>query len=82
MTPFAVAILIAVCGAIVGAILMWWWMDGRVSFWQDKFMAERDLKNKLLKQNLESLDKQLRIFHDLRGAFEGKPRVNRVENAD
>jgi hypothetical protein len=73
MTPYAVAILIALCGAVVGALLMWWYMDGRVSFWQDKFMAERDLKNRLLKQNLESLDKQLSIFRDLRGAF--KPKV-------
>jgi hypothetical protein len=80
--PYIIAVFIMLCGAGIGAMLMWFYMDNRVEFWQDKFMAERDLKNRLLKQNLESLDKQLRIFHDLRGAFEGKSRAGRIEDAD
>ncbi len=79
MTPFITAVLIMLCGAAVGAICMWFYMDGKVDFWKDKAALEQGLKDKLLKQNLESLDKQLSIFRDLHGAF-GKKKE--VRNAD
>jgi hypothetical protein len=72
MSAFLVAMLILACGVVFGALGMWFFMDGRVSFWQDKFVMERRLKEKLLGQSFELANKQLTMFHDLRGAIGGK----------
>lgn len=69
MSAYLTAILIELCGMAIGALLMWFYMDGKVEFWRDKAALEQGLKDKLLRQNLEMLDKQLSIFRDLRGAF-------------
>jgi hypothetical protein len=69
MSAYLIAILIAVCGIIVGALAMWFYMDGRVEFWQDRFTMERRLKEALMKQSADLLEKQLSVFHDLQGAF-------------
>ncbi len=69
MSAYLIAILIAVCGIIIGALAMWFYMNSRVEFWQDRFTVERRLKENMMKQSAELLEKQLSVFHDLRGAF-------------
>jgi len=69
MSAYIIAIIILGCGIAIGACLMWYCLEGRISFWQDKYMTEHDLKERLLKQNLELCDKTLTIFHDLRGVI-------------
>jgi hypothetical protein len=69
MSAYLIAILIAACGIVLGAIAMYFYMDGRVEFWQDKFVMERRLKENMMKQSADLLQKQLSVFHDLQGAF-------------
>jgi hypothetical protein len=72
MSAYLIAVLIAVCGIVLGAIAMWFYMDGRVEFWQGRFTMERRLKENMIKQSAELLEKQLSVFHDLRGVFKEK----------
>ena len=69
MSAYLVALLILACGAALGAIATWFYMDSRVEFWQDRFTMERRLKEATMKQSAELLEKQLSVFHDLQGAF-------------
>ena len=75
MSPFIIALFILILGAAFGAIAMWFYMDGRVEFWQDRFTMERRLKENLMLQSAELLEKQLSVFHDLRGAFKDSGRT-------
>jgi len=72
MSPFIIALLIMVLGAVFGAIVMWVYMDSRVEFWQDRFTMERRLKENMMKQSAKLLEKQLSVFHDLSGVFQTK----------
>jgi len=74
MTPFIVGLFIMLCGAILGVILTWFYMDGRVEFYKAKWEMEHRLKEKLLDQNMRVLNEELRIFNDLRSAFQAKGR--------
>ena len=74
MTPFVVGLFIMLCGAILGVILTWFYMDGRVEFYKAKWEMEHRLKEKLLDQNMRVLNEELRIFNDLRSAFQAKGR--------
>jgi hypothetical protein len=74
MSPFIIALFILILGAAFGAIAMWFYMDSRVEFWQDRFTMERRLKENMMKQSAELMEKQLSVFHDLRGVFQTKKR--------
>ena len=74
MTPFIVGLFIMLCGAILGVILTWFYMDGRVEFYKAKWEMEHRLKEKLIDQNMKVLNEELRIFNDLRSAFQAKGR--------
>ncbi len=69
MSAYLIAILIAVCGIVLGAIAMYFYMDGRVEFWQERFTMERRLKEAMMKLSAGLLQKQLSVLHDLSGAF-------------
>jgi hypothetical protein len=69
MSPFIITLLIMALGVAFGAIVMWVYMDSRVEFWQGRFTMERRLKENMMKQSAELLEKQLSVFHDLQGAF-------------
>jgi hypothetical protein len=65
------AIGILVCGACLGWLGAWYHYDGRVSFWQDKFEAERMLKDRILKQNTDALFAQLETVKGILNKVEG-----------
>jgi hypothetical protein len=69
MSAYLTALLILACGIAFGAICMWFYMNGRVEFWQERFVMERRLKENMMKQSADLLQKQLSVFHDLQGAF-------------
>jgi hypothetical protein len=75
MSPFIIAGVIMFLGMVFGAMVMWWYMDGRVEFWQDKYIMERRLKEHIMKQSAELLEKQLSIVRDLGAAFQVKPKA-------
>lgn len=72
MSAFVVAALIMLCGVAFGVILTWFYMKGRVEFWQERFTMERRLKENLLAQNIEISGNHLRIINDLSGLIQGK----------
>ncbi len=72
MSPTIIALLIMALGVAFGAIVMWFYMDRRVEFWQDRFTMERRLKENMMKQSAELLEKQLSVFHDIGGVFQTK----------
>lgn len=72
MSAFVVAALIMLCGVAFGVILTWFYMNGRVEFWQERFTMERRLKENLLAQNIEISGNHLRIINDLSGLIQGK----------
>ena len=74
MTPFIVGLFIMLCGAIFGVILTWFYMNGRVEWWQEKYEMEHRIKEKLLDQNMRVLNEELRIFNDIRSAIQTKGR--------
>jgi len=74
MTPFIVGLFIMLCGAILGVILTWFYMNGRVEWWQEKYEMEHRIKEKLMEKGEELLRSELRIFNDLRSAFQAKGR--------
>jgi len=74
MTPFIVGLFIMLCGAIFGVILTWFYMDGRVEFYREKYEMEHRIKEKLMEKGEELLRSELRIFNDLRSAFQAKGR--------
>jgi hypothetical protein len=72
MTPFVIGIFIALLGMVFGLLVMYLYMDGKVEWWREKYEMEHRLKEKLLDQNMKVLNEELRIFNDLRGAFQTK----------
>jgi hypothetical protein len=72
MTPFVTGIFILGCGIVFGALVSWFYMDGRVEFYKAKWEMEHRLKEKLLDQNMKVLNEELRIFNDIRSAIQTK----------
>jgi hypothetical protein len=72
MTPFIIGLFIMLLGMVFGLLVMYLYMDGKVEWWREKYEMEHRLKEKLLDQNMKVLNEELRIFNDLRGAFQTK----------
>jgi hypothetical protein len=72
MNPFILGLFIMGLGVILGALSMWFYMDGRVEWYQEKYEMEKRLKDKLLEKNLEVLGSQLRIINDISSAIQTK----------
>jgi hypothetical protein len=74
MSLFVIGIFILGCGIVFGALASWFYMDGRVEFYKAKWEMEHRLKEKLMEKGEELLRSELRIFNDLRSAFQAKGR--------
>jgi len=70
MSLFVIGIFILGCGIVFGALASWFYMDGRVEFYREKYEMEHRLKEKLLDQNMKVLNEELRIFNDIRTQVE------------
>jgi hypothetical protein len=72
MTPFVIGLFIMALGIILGLLCMYFYMDGKVSWWQEKYEMERRLKEKLMEKGEDLLKTELRIFNDIRSAIQTK----------
>jgi hypothetical protein len=72
MSAFIIGLFIVALGIILGALLMWFYMNGRVEWWIEKYEMEKRLKDKLMEKGEELLKTELRMFNDIRSAFKGK----------
>lgn len=66
---YVVAGVIVILSAVIGGMLTWWFMDGRVSFWREKYSEERRLRDRLVEASTDIAERQLQIIDDLRVAF-------------
>jgi hypothetical protein len=71
MSAFIIGLFIVALGIILGALLMWFYMNGRVEWWIEKYEMEKRLKDKLMEKGEELLKTELRMFNDIRSAFKG-----------
>jgi hypothetical protein len=74
MNAFVVGLFILGCGIVFGALVSWFYMDGRVEFYKAKWEMEHRLKEKLMEKGEELLRSELRIFNDIRSAIQTKGR--------
>jgi hypothetical protein len=74
-----VSIVILACGLAIGAACVYWYMQGRVEFWQDKYMIERNARERILRDNMEWLSKHLDALNQITGKRQGVGEVEQGE---